>query len=119
MHPKDMKIHRREEGDIVVLELDGWLTMGDGDVKLREAMVQELDTGHSKFVLDLHDTEALDSRGLGELVRARKNVQRVGGQLALTRARDKVLDALNSTRLITLFDQFETPEQALAQIASP
>jgi len=63
-----MKSTIRDLDDVRIIELSGKITIGSGDVKLRELIQQALDTGHSKIVLDLAGVTAIDSSGIGEMV---------------------------------------------------
>lgn len=113
-----MLVRRRTEGDICILELDGLLTRGDGDVQLRNAVQEAVEDGYRKLVLDLRKTRRMDSSGLGELIRAKSVIQDSSGQVVLTGVRDKVQDVLEMTRLIGVFEEFDSPEDALMEIAN-
>ncbi len=113
-----MKSTIRDLGDVRIIELSGKITIGSGDVKIRELIHQALDTGHSKIVLDLHGVNAIDSSGIGEMVACYTTVTKRDGQLKLLRLSSKINDILQVTQLITVFDVFDTEQEVLAALRS-
>jgi anti-sigma B factor antagonist len=77
------KITTEVEGQRAVLSVEGEVTIGIGDVKLREAICILLDQEVRDIVIDLEDVTTLDSSGMAELVAAYKNVKDRGGTLEL------------------------------------
>ncbi|HRC87092.1 MAG TPA: STAS domain-containing protein [Thermoanaerobaculia bacterium] len=106
-------IHRATHGDIVVLAFRGKLTMGGGDAELRQNVAEALEAGYRKIVLNLGETTTVDSTGIGELVGAYTTTSNRGGKLKLAALTPKVLDILTITQLITVFDVYETAEEAI------
>lgn len=113
-----MQINQRLHEDICILELQGKLSIGYGDIALREAVREALDHGYLKIVLDFRNTKSMDSSGLGELVRAQQAVKEAGGKIVLTGVSDGVQDVLEMTRLIGIFEEFDPQEDALLEIAN-
>ena len=74
-----MQIEERAVGDVVVLDLKGRLTLGEGDELLKDKVNSLLNQGHKKIVLNLADVPYIDSAGLGEIVRTFTTVSRQGG----------------------------------------
>lgn len=109
-----MKINRRREEDVEILELDGKLTIGDGDVALREAMQSVLSEGARKVLVNLGNVRDMDSSGLGELVRTRTSAEAAEAVIKLVHVEDKVEQILSMTRLIGLFETFEDEIDAVA-----
>jgi len=109
-----MKSLIRDQGDARVIELSGKITIGSGDVKLRELINTALEEGKSKIVLDLAGVNAIDSSGIGEMVACYTTVTKRGGHLKLLRMSSKINDILQVTQLITVFDVYDTEEEALA-----
>lgn len=108
-----------QQDDICVIEFDGKLTIQEGgDVQLRKAVESALEHGLKKIVLDLRGARAVDSSGLGELIRAKSSVRDSGGQIVLTGVNDKVQDVLEMTRLIGVFKEFDSAEDAMMEIAN-
>lgn len=109
-----MKIKSREEEDVIILDLDGRLTIGAGDVQLREAIVDLLERRVKKILLNLKKVKAMDSSGLGELVRAKSRSVDAGATIKLLHVEDKVEQVLEMTRLIGVFDNFDDEIDAIA-----
>jgi len=75
-----MEVTRRQVDDVVILDLEGKLTIGKGDVILRGAFVDELDVGQRKLVVNLDKVKVIDSSGLGELIRCKVTASEKEGQ---------------------------------------
>ena len=108
-----MKSEIREEGGVRVIELKGKITIGSGDVQLRDLIHAAVDADHSKILLDLAGVTAMDSSGIGEMVASYTTVTNRGGQLKLARLSPKINDILQVTQLITVFEVFDSVEEAV------
>ncbi len=111
-----MKSETRDVGDVRIIELSGKITIGSGDVKMREIISAALDEGRSKLLLDLSGVAAIDSSGIGEMVACYTTVTKRGGQLKLMRLSKKITDILHVTQLITVFDVFDDEAEALTHM---
>jgi anti-sigma B factor antagonist len=111
-----MKSEIRDVGDVRVITLSGKITIGTGDVKIRELINSALDDGKSKILLDLADVSAIDSSGIGEMVACYTTVTKRDGQLKLMRLSPKINDILHVTQLITVFDVFDSEDEALSHM---
>lgn len=109
-----MKSEIRDHQDVRIIQLSGKVTIGAGDVKIRELIDAALDAGKSRIVLDLGGVTAIDSSGIGEMVASYTTVTKRGGSLKLLRLSPKINDILHVTQLITVFDVFDNEEEALA-----
>jgi anti-sigma B factor antagonist len=112
-----MKSEVQDHADIRIIKLAGKITIGAGDVKLRELIREALEGGHSKILLDLAKVSAMDSSGIGEMVAAYTTVRKREGQLKLLNLSPKINDILQVTQLITVFDVFDDSEEAMASFA--
>jgi anti-sigma B factor antagonist len=108
-----MKITKREKSGVTILEVEGKVTIGKGDVVLREAVLQAIGEGPAKLLINLGDVTTIDSSGVGELVSAYTTVTNRGGKLKLVNMPPKVSDILQITQLITVFEVFETEDEAV------
>jgi anti-sigma B factor antagonist len=108
-----MKSNIRDVGEVRVLELGGKITIGGGDVKLRELINDALDAGKTNILLDLGDVTAIDSSAIGEMVACYTTVTKRGGRLKLMHLSPKINDILQVTQLITVFDVFDDEREAL------
>ena len=109
-----MKITKRNEEGVAVWQLDGRLTIGDGDVALREHIDSALADGDRKILLDLGRVRLMDSSGLGELVRAKSTSESQGATIKLLNVENKVEEVLSMTRLIGVFETYEDEIDAIA-----
>lgn len=102
--PVKMQTSARQVDDIVVLEISGRITLGEGNVMLREIVRDLIDKGNKKIVLSLAEVQYIDSSGMGELVKTHTSVRNQGGQLRLTNLNKRINDLLQMTRLSAVFD---------------
>lgn len=107
----DIKV--REKGDVTILELRGKITVGDGVIQLRNAVREQLEKEKLKIVINMEHVPYVDSAGLGELVSATASASRGGGKLKLAAITRKVLDLLIITKLLTVFDSYDTEDEAV------
>jgi anti-sigma B factor antagonist len=108
-----MKITERLVGDVVILDLQGKILIGEGDDQLREAVTKLADSGRTKILLNLAEVPYVDSAGLGEIVRCYTTVSRKGGKLKLLHLTKKIQDLLAITKLLTVFETYENEEEAI------
>jgi anti-sigma B factor antagonist len=108
-----MKSEIRDRGDVRVIALSGKITIGAGDVKLRELIQQSVEDGKTKLLLDLGGVSAIDSSGIGEMVACYTTVAKRDGQLKLLNLSPKINDILHVTQLITVFDVFDNEDEAV------
>ena len=108
-----MKSSVRDVGDTRVIELSGKITIGAGDVKIRELIGQSLEDDKKNVILDLGGVTAIDSSGIGEMVACYTTVTKRGGQLKLMHLSPKINDILQVTQLITVFEVFDDEREAL------
>lgn len=108
-----MKQLIRDTGGVRIISLSGKITIGSGDVMLRELINQSLESGHDKILLELGGVSAIDSSGIGEMVASYTSAKNRGAQLKLVNLSNKINDILQVTQLITVFDVFDTEEEAV------
>lgn len=109
-----MKIRTREEEGVIIVDLEGKLVIGDGDVELRDEVGDILDRGTKKILLNLGGVKMMDSSGLGELVRCKATANEQEAVIRLVHVEDKVQEVLEMTRLIGVFDTFDNEIDAIA-----
>jgi anti-sigma B factor antagonist len=108
-----MKANVRQRDGVTVLDLKGKITLGSGDLDLRNAVQGALSGGSTKIVLNLSDVTTIDSSGVGELVSAYTTVTNRGARLKLANLPDKISDVLTITQLITVFDVYDSEDEAV------
>ena len=111
----ELNISERQVGDLTVLDMDGKITIGEGSVALRTVIRRLLEEGKKKILLNLARVGYIDSSGIGELVSSYSAiVTKEQGQLKLLSLTQKLQDLLTITKLLTVFDVYESEEEALA-----
>ena len=113
-----MQIEERAVGDVVVLDLKGKVTLGEGDELLKDKVNSLVNQGHKKIVLNLADVPYLDSAGLGEVVRTYTTVSRQGGSLKLLNLTKRITDLLSITKLLTVFETFDSENEAVRSFSA-
>jgi len=109
----ELNISERQAGDVTVLDMDGKITIGEGSVALRSAVRRLLEEGKKKILLNLARVGYIDSSGIGELVSSYTAINKDGGQLKLLNLTQKLQDLLTITKLLTVFDVYDTEPEAL------
>jgi anti-sigma B factor antagonist len=99
-----MRAATRQVGEIAIVDISGRITLGEGNVMLREIMVDLLEKGHKHILLNLTEVVHVDSAGIGELVRTHTSVRKQGGRLKLVNPNRKVHELLQMTMLSAVFD---------------
>jgi len=113
-----MQITERLVGDVMILDLKGKITLGEGDELLKDKVNSIVSQNHRKVVLNLADVPYLDSAGLGEVVRAYTTVSRQGGNLKLLNLTKRITDLLSITKLLTVFETFESENDAVRSFSA-
>ena len=104
----------RDAGDVRVIQLKGKITIGAGDLQMREAIHGCLDSGCKKILVDMKEVTTIDSSGVGELVGCYTTAMHKGAKLKLMNLPPKITDVLTVTQLITVFDVYVNEPEALA-----
>ncbi|OYT70780.1 MAG: anti-anti-sigma factor [Chloracidobacterium sp. CP2_5A] len=114
-----MTITERAKDGIVILELQGSVLLGNGDLALREHISRLLARGLQRIILNLAGVPYVDSSGLGEIVRAMTTIKRAGGSFKLASPTRRLVDILNITKLSSILETYDTEDAALASFQSP
>jgi anti-sigma B factor antagonist len=112
-----MNLKKRSTDNVVIFDLSGNLTVGEAVASLREALQAEMNNGERKFVLNLAEVAYIDSSGLGELVWAYTSVRNKGGDVKLLNLTSRVKDLLQLTKLLTVFDTYDSESRAIGALA--
>ena len=103
---------RKDKHGVVVVGVDGQLIVGNRQ-ELKQKVLDALDGGARKFVIDFTPTGYIDSSGLGVLVSLSKKIREQGGELRLANLNDDLKTLFELTKLDTLFQISDTKERAL------
>lgn len=109
----ELNINERQAGDVTVLDMSGKITIGEGSVALRTAIRRLLEEGKKRILLNLAQVSYIDSSGIGELVSSYTAINKEMGQLKLLNLTQKLQDLLTITKLLTVFDVYESEADAL------
>jgi anti-sigma B factor antagonist len=109
-----MKVTVRHRDGVSILDLKGKITIGVGDVALRDAVTGALDAGATNILLNLKGVTTIDSSGVGELVSSYTTVTNRGAKLKVVNLPPKVSDILQITQLVTVFDVYEDEDEAVS-----
>jgi anti-sigma B factor antagonist len=108
-----MKATIRQVDSVIVVDISGRITLGEGCAQLREIVRDQLTKGNKRVLINLADVTYIDSSGIGELVSAYTAVSNQGGQLKLLNLTKKVHDLLQITKLYTVFDVHDDEAKAV------
>jgi anti-sigma B factor antagonist len=108
-----LHIAEADHGGVTVVTLSGRITLGEESSQLRNKLKELLSSGKSRLVLDLGDIGYIDSAGLGTLVSGFTSAQNQGAGLKLANLTKKFSEQLNITKLVTVFDVFDSVDQAI------
>lgn len=108
-----LEIQARKVGQIVILDLTGKITIGDGSNKLRDEVNRLLEAGEREIILNFEHTSYLDSSGIGELISRHTTTKNQGGHLKLLKLPKKIRDLLLVTKLLGVFETFENEQDAI------
>jgi anti-anti-sigma factor len=102
----------KKQGEVVVVDVDGQLIVGNRS-ELKQKVLDELERGERKVLIDFSRTGYIDSSGLGVLVSLAKKIREQGGELRLANLNDDLKTLFELTKLDTLFQIADTKERAL------
>ena len=108
-----MKIEARTVGEVHILDCSGKITLGEGTMAVRNHVREILKNGGKKILLNLGDVNYIDSSGIGELVSSFTTVTNQGGQLKLLNLTKKIQELLAITKLLTVFQVFDSEQAAI------
>jgi anti-sigma B factor antagonist len=108
-----MQIEERVVGNVTILDLKGKVTLGEGDEVLKDKINSLMHQERKLILLNFASVPYIDSAGLGEIVRTYTTVSRQGGQLKLVNLTKRITDLLSITKLLTVFETFESEPEAL------
>jgi anti-sigma B factor antagonist len=114
-----MTISERTIGDVVVVDVSGKITLGDGgDTMLKDKLRSLVQQGQKKLLLNLADVAYVDSAGLGAIVQSYTTVTNQGGGLKLVNTTKRIKDLLAITKLLTVFDTYDSEAEAVTSYST-
>ena len=109
----DIKIEERIIGDVTVLDIVGKLTMDQAAGHLKDKINSLISQQRTRIVVNLKNVPYIDSGGLGQLVASYGSVMKTDGALKLLNVNSRNHDLLSITRLVTLFESFDSEAEAI------
>lgn len=112
-----LNIVEKEDSGVTVLQLIGRVTLGEESNQLRTKLKDLLSQGKTRLVLDLAEISYIDSAGLGTLVAGFTSAQNQGANLKLANLTKRFHEQLNITKLVTVFDVYNSVQEAVKSFA--
>ena len=114
-----MELSERRIGDVVIVDVSGRITLqAGGDQRLKDKVRSLLQQGHLKLLLNLGGVSYVDSAGLGEIVSSLATVKSNGGSLKLLNVTKRLHDLLAITRLVTVFETFDSEAEGVTSFSA-
>lgn len=110
-----LKIEKRLVDGIAVVSCHGRIMFGEEAAALRESLKETL-SKNPRMVLNLSAVSYIDSGGLGTLVGVFSTARKAGADIKLTGLGQRLRDVLQITKLATVFEVFDTEQEALAAL---
>jgi len=108
---------QRQVETVAILTPKGYLSGGDETDELKRAIDALADGGNKHLVINLADTQHLNSTALGVLISAHSSYVKRGGQMKLCAVDKRIENIFVITKLSLVFDVFPTEQQAIASFA--
>ena len=108
-----MDINERVVDTITILDLSGKLTIGEAAQLLKDKTESLVFQGRNRVIVNLAAVPYIDSGGLGQLVSCYTTLAKAGGRLKLLNVGTRNHDLLSITKLVAVFDTFDSEQDAL------
>ena len=109
----NIKIDERPIGRVTVLDLAGKLMTEQGAEHLKDKINSLISQERTHIVVNLKNVPYIDSGGLGQLVASYGSVMKAGGAMKLLNVSSRNHDLLSITRLVTVFESFDSEAEAV------
>jgi anti-sigma B factor antagonist len=113
-----MEITERTVDAITILDLSGKLTIGEGAQLLKDKSESLVFQGRNRVIVNLAAVPYIDSGGLGQLVACYTTLAKAGGRLKLLNVGTRNHDLLSITKLVSVFDTFDSERDAIDSYAA-
>jgi len=113
-----MKIKTNEKYEAVIIALKGNVMGGDDTKMFNEHLHKLIEEDKKNVVIDLSGVKFMNSSGLGMLIGGLTTLKKADGVLKLASVTDKIESLLMITKLITIFDSYDTVDEAVEAFAS-
>lgn len=109
-----LNIQERQNGNTIILDLEGDVIMGGGSAKLRQAISELLKEEKTDVLLNFQKVRYIDSSGTGEILSGSQSFNELGGSLKLTNLTPKVEQVLALSSILPILDVYDDEASALA-----
>jgi anti-sigma B factor antagonist len=109
-----MVIEMRIIGDVRILDCNGKIKLGEGTTAIRKAVLDALEAGTKKIILNFEEIDSIDSSGVGALLSAYTSVANAGGKMKLLHLTARIRELLMITKLLTVFEAHDDEQEAIA-----
>ncbi len=113
-----MDIDERTVDGVTILDLKGQMTLGAGDALLKDKINSLIQQERNRIILNLGQVTYIDSASLGVIVGGFTTVTNRGGKLVLLNLTTRIEDLLSITKLLTVFETFDSEAEALKAAAA-
>lgn len=110
----DLEIGKRKKGDVVILDLQGNLTIGVNEASFKEIVSDLLSRNYNKVIVNLQNVDLIDSSGVGALVKSYTTITQSGGRLKLLQPNKMVKHTLKITGLLGIFETYDEEGSAIS-----
>lgn len=114
----ELKITKRQNKNVTILELSGKVQIGESSAKLRTSLRELAQKGEKKILINLAEVSQIDSSGLGEFVAGSASLRRNGGEIKLLNLPNRINELMMLTKLLTVFEIFENEEESVNSFQS-
>ena len=109
-----MKLSYEERDGVVILKPKGKILGGPDATLIKDQLQSFIDQGKTRVVIDLAAVDYMNSTGLGILISTLTTLRKANGELKLANVTEKIQSLLTITKLVTVFDDYETVEEAVS-----
>jgi anti-sigma B factor antagonist len=113
-----MKFSSRKVGGVIIIDIEGKILMGEGDIEIKKSVDELLARGERHIVLNLAKVPYIDSAGLGEIIRCFTSIRKSGGSLKLLSPNQRLIDLLSITKLVNVFDWYNDEASVVNSFSS-
>src|SRR4051812_11971242 len=114
----NFKVSKRQVGGVTVLDMSGKMRIGESGTVFCNTIRDLMEEDRKKILLNLQGITHIDSTGLGELIASYNTLDKKGGQVKLLHLTQRVRELMTLTKLLTVFDIYESETEALDSFQS-
>ena len=115
----NLNITERRDDDVLILDLEGKIRLGEGCAELRKTLRFLVENGEKKILLNLANVSYIDSSGLGELVSSYITLRKNEGEIRLIHLSKNIHELMLMTKLLTIFEVYDNEREAIESFETP